>query len=286
MANLRLGTSTWKYDSWRGIVYSDNPARDYLREYSKLFTTVEIDQWYWSLFGLNKLVMPKKDIVRFYKSSVPKDFKFTVKIPNSITLTHLCRNLSTDPLIPNPHFLSEDLLFEFLEAVKPMKENLGPLTFQFDYFNKQKMKSQFEFQGLIREFNKCLPAEFDFGIETRTPDYLNETYFQFLREHKLGHVFLQDDRMPPVFDVYKRFKDYIKNFTIIHLYGPDGNGIETRCGGEWNKIIDPKNQDLEKIAGMIRELQERNIDVYVSVNNQYEGSAPLTINRIKKYLES
>lgn len=284
MSQLRIGTCSWKYDSWRGIVYSNESKINYLKEYSKHFNTVEIDQWFWSLHGINKVTLPKQDIVNEYRISVPNDFKFTIKIPNSISLTHHYKNEKSETLIPNPYFLSHDLLAEFMSIVKPMKANLGPLMFQFEYLNKEKMKSQFEFQGLMREFVKQLPDGFEFSIEIRNPNYLNEDYFQFIRERKIGHVFLQGYYMPSIFDIYKKFKDYIKDFTVIRLHGPDRHGIENRSGGEWNRILDPKDEELEKVVEMITELLERNVNIYLNVNNHYEGSAPLTIQKIKKLL--
>lgn len=284
MAELRIGTCGWKYDSWRGVVYSGEPKINYLKEYSKHFSTVEIDQWFWSLHGINKVVLPKHEVVRSFKSSVAKDFKFTIKIPNSISLTHLFQTEKPEVLIPNAHFLSVDLLNEFINIIKIMKENLGPLIFQFEYLNTEKMKSQFEFQGLMREFVKQFPEGYNFTIEIRNPNYLNDDYFQFIREHKLGHVFLQGLFMPPIYDTYKKFKDYIKNFAVIRLKGQDKKGIETRTGGEWNKIVDEKDDELRKVVEMITELLERNVDVYLNVNNHYEGSAPLTIQKIQKLL--
>ena len=60
---LRLGTCSWKYDSWKGIVYSEVNPENYLEEYSKKFDTVEIDQWFWSLFPPAKIVLPQKKVV-------------------------------------------------------------------------------------------------------------------------------------------------------------------------------------------------------------------------------
>ena len=258
---------------------------NFLKEYSKLYNSVEVDQWFWSLQGINKVILPKPGVVKSYQTSVPKDFKFTIKVPNSITLTHLYKKADDETLIPNTHFLSNNLLEEFLQTIKPLKLNLGPLMFQFEYLNKQKMKSQIEFQGLIREFAAKFPSGYQFAIETRNPAYLNETYFQFLRENRLNHVFIQGYYMPSIFETYKRYKDYIRDYTIIRLHGPDRKGIETRSGGEWNKILDPKDEELLQLVVMIKELLERNVDIYLNVNNHYEGSAPLTIAKIEKMLQ-
>lgn len=284
MAKLIIGTCNWKFDSWRGLVYSNKENINYLKEYSEHFETVEVDQWFWSLHGANKVVLPKPEIVKAYKHSVPVNFQFSIKIPNSITLTHLYKKEKDEALVPNSHFLSNDLLTEFLETIKPMKNNLGPLMFQFEYLNKEKMKSQIEFQGLMREFSAKLPDGFQFAIEMRNPNYLNDSYFQFLRDHKLAHVFLQGYYMPPIFDIYKKHKDYIKDFTVIHLHGPDRKGMETKTGNEWNKIVEPRDEDLIKLVEMINELLERKVDIYLNVNNHYEGSAPLTIMKIEKLL--
>jgi uncharacterized protein YecE (DUF72 family) len=50
--HLRIGACSWKYDSWKGLVYDQDKnyaAADYLTDYARSFNTVEIDQWFWSL---------------------------------------------------------------------------------------------------------------------------------------------------------------------------------------------------------------------------------------------
>lgn len=285
MAGLRIGTCGWKYESWKGLLYSDNPEINYLKEYSAYFNSVEISQWFTSLHGINNIIMPHRYVVKNYKESITPQFKFSIKLPNAITLTHMNKAGSDQQLVINPHFLSMDLLKEFINSIKPLHKNLGPLMFQFEYLNKEKMKSQFEFQGLFREFVSNLPERFLFAIEIRNPNYLNDTYFQFLRDNKLGHVFMQGYDMPPIYEIYERYKDYIKDFTVIRLHGPDKQGIETRTGGVWNKIVDPKDDELEKICYMVIQLLERDIEVYLNVNNHYEGSAPRTIQKIRNLLK-
>ncbi len=85
--NLHNGPCSWKYSSWKGLVYSKAKPKNFLEEYSALYSTVEVDQWFWSLFG-HSVVLPKLGVVQEYADSVPDSFKFGVKVPNSITLTH------------------------------------------------------------------------------------------------------------------------------------------------------------------------------------------------------
>ncbi len=46
----------------------------------------------------------------------------------------------------------------------------------------------------------------------------------------------------------------------------------------------PQDQELAAIADMVGDLLTAGVDVYLSVNNHYEGSAPLTIQRIRGLL--
>ncbi len=282
---IRIGTCSWKYDSWRGLIYPDSPKINYLKEYSKCYNTVEIDQWFWSLFESSKIVLPRKNIVEIYKKSIPKDFLFTIKIPNSITLTHYYKRSKEEELKPNPFFLSVDLFNQFLDLINPINNNIGCLIFQFEYLNKQKMKSLNEFQNKFYEFRKSLGTTIpQIGLEIRNPNYLNTSYFQFLNELNVAPVFLEGYYMPPVVDIYKKNKSDIKNLAVIRLHGPDRKGIEKIANENWNKIYINKDKEIKQIVEMIKDLEKDEVDLFVNVNNHFEGSAPLTINKIKAQL--
>ncbi|MFH1194264.1 MAG: DUF72 domain-containing protein [bacterium] len=279
MAELRIGTCSWKYDSWAGLVYTEIENINYLQKYSYHYNTVEVDQWFWSL-GKKSVSFPKPADVKDYKNSVPDNFKFTIKMPNSITLTHPYQQKKGELLERNEYFLSCEILNQFLKSIEPLKEKLGPLMFQFEYLNKQKMASQFDFMSQFSAFIQNAEKDYPYAVETRNPNYLNKDYFEFINDNNLIHVFLQGYYMPAVYETYKKFKDYINGTTVIRLHGPDRKGMEERTGGDWSRIIEPRDGELEKIIEMIIDLLGRNVDVYLNVNNHYEGSAPLTIKKI------
>lgn len=281
---IRIGTCSWKYDSWKGIVYADEKVPNMLKEYAKHFSTVEIDQWFWSLFENNRYTMPKNKDVEEYNASVPDDFRFTIKLPNSISLTHYYLKSKSVPLKENPYFLSVDLYNEFLEAIAPMASKVGVVMLQFEYLNKQKMHSLNQFLDKLEAFVNAIPKTIKLGIETRNPNYLKKEYFEFLFQHKLVPVFLHGYYMPPVFETYKSFKELIDDTVVLRLHGPDRSGIEAVTGNIWNAIVQPKDDEIEKIIEMMRSLLERETDLYVNVNNHYEGSAPLTIKKIQSHL--
>lgn len=284
MAELRIGTCSWKYKSWQGLVYSDEKDINYLEEYARRYNTVEVDQWFWSLFDVDKVSLPRPDVVAEYLQSVSQNFRFTIKMPNSITLTHFYRKKKNEPLKPNPHFLSLQLFREFLQTIAPLKAQIGMLMFQFEYLNKQKMPSLFEFQKRFGEFiNRC-DRSWPYAIEIRNPWYLNRGYFAFLRHNKLSHVFLQGYYMPSIIEIYEKHRDQIEGATVIRLHGGDRKEIEAKSGEEWNQIWDDHGEELRSVADMIKDLLSRGVNVYLNVNNHYEGSAPLTIQRIQKLL--
>jgi uncharacterized protein YecE (DUF72 family) len=284
--NLRIGTCSWKYESWKGIIYSEDDSTNYLEEYSQHYNTVEVDQWFWSLFSSTKVALPQKSFVLEYKKSVPKDFKFTIKVPNAITLTHFYNKNKSEELIKNPHFLSNTLFNEFLDSIEPIKDQIGCLMFQFEYLNKQKMASLSHFMELFQTFYANLPKGIpEIGIEIRNPNYLIKKYFEFLNSLNLYHVFLQGYYMPSIIELYKNFNTFIKDLTVIRLHGEDRQGIEKLSGSNWNKIYIDRKVELKQFASLVNELVSKKVDVYLNINNHYEGSAPITIERIKKFLD-
>ncbi len=284
MSTLNIGTCSWKYDSWRGIVYSDDPRPNYLREYAQRYSTVEIDQWFWSLFEGKAPVLPDPRTVEEYAAAVGGEFTFSVKVPNSITLTHFYRKSKTDPLVTNPFFLSLELFETFLEGLRPLHDRLGPLMFQYEYLNRQKMPSAREFRERFAEFIESCPEEYLYALELRNPNYFEDAHFRFLNEHRVQHVFLQGYYMPPIYGLYEKFKRYIKGGTVIRLHGSDRKGIEKSTGKQWNRIVAAKDDEISDLITMLRELTSNNIATYLNVNNHYEGSAPLTIEKIKAQL--
>lgn len=280
-----LGSCSWKYPSWKGIVYSEDAEENYLSEYGRSFRTVEIDQWFWSLFGPDrsgaaKLGMPDIKTVAGYAASVGPGFRFTIKIPNSITLTHFYRKDRSGTLTPNPHFLSRDLIHQFLSRIEELRPRTLALMFQFEYLNKQKMASLAAFMDRFGSFAAGLPDHWPFAVEIRNPNYLDTAYFEFLDKYGLTPVFCEGYYMPPVARVYRDFGHLTKRSAIVRLMGPDREGIEKESGNRWDEIHEPKDEQLEGIAAMVRDMVSRGLEVIVNVNNHYEGSAPLTIGKL------
>jgi uncharacterized protein YecE (DUF72 family) len=250
---LRIGTSSWNFDSWEGLVYSRSSGRSYLEQYAEVFDTAEIDRWFWSLFESPEPRLPDLPTAEEYSRSVPEGFLFTVKVPNSITLTHHYQRDKSKPLRGNPHFLSPELFAAFLERIEPLGNRIGALIFQFEYRNQQ---------------------------------YLNDPYFEFLRKNRLYPCFLQGYYMPDLRRILPGREEWFHegDLAVIRLHGPDRQGMEKMTGKRWDRIVAPKDEEIGDILDTIGRLLGRGVDIFLNVNNHYEGSAPLTIRKIRERL--
>jgi uncharacterized protein YecE (DUF72 family) len=276
---LRIGTSSWKYDSWEGLVYEPDSRSGYLEQYARRYDTVEIDQWFWRL--------PEPATAAEYARSVPETFRFTIKVPNLITLTHPYVKRKGDPLVPNPTFLSTELYAEFLESIRPLFGRIGALIFQFEYLNRQKMPSEAKFLEHLEAFFDKLPPGGPPGVlEPRNPRWLDAAYFAFLRRRGLGHCFLQGYYMPPIAALYAQQGAQLAGPApvVVRLHGPDRAGMEKASGGRWDRIVQARDEELEGVVDMIAKLLANGFEVYLNVNNHYEGSAPLTIEKLRRRL--
>jgi uncharacterized protein YecE (DUF72 family) len=282
MAALKIGTCSWKYPSWHTLVYSTPKPSNYLEEYARRYSTVEIDQWFWSLFGDAKPKLPDEKVTREYRQAVGDDFRFSIKAPNSLTLTHHYNRSKPSPLLPNSNFLSPELWNEFIATLAPLHDVLGPLILQFEYLNQDKMRSQMLFLQQLGSFLEAIPRTHAIAVEIRNPRYLNAAYFDFLAQHDLIPVLLQGYWMPSIVELYKQWKTKLQSCdtVVVRLHGGDRKGIEERTQKRWNKRVDLRDDELVPIVGMVEELASSGTMVYLNVNNHYEGSAPLTINRI------
>jgi uncharacterized protein YecE (DUF72 family) len=282
---LRIGTCSWKYESWKGLYYEPGKKYrplDYLPDYAQHLDTVEVDQWFWSLFP-GGVKLPELRTVKAYAESVPDDFIFTVKAPNSLTLTHFYTKQPVKHAEfagkPNPQFLDNDLLERFLETLAPMGQKLGPIMFQFEYLNRKKMPSKEVFFERFQEFISRAPKDYQYAVEIRNPNYISPAFFQFLEENNLGFVYLEGYYMPRIGSIFEKYKPVTADFSVVRLHGGDRLEMEMKTGEVWNRLVSPQPQGLEAAAGIVRMNLEKEVITFLNVNNHFEGSAPITIER-------
>jgi uncharacterized protein YecE (DUF72 family) len=272
--SLRVGTCSWKYPSWKGLVYTKAAGIDYLAEYAARYDTVEVDQWFWA--------PPEPETAAQYAAVTPESFRFTVKLPNALTLTHFYRKKGETALRPNPELLSAAVYSDVLSRLEPLAPKIGMLMLQFEYLNGQKMPSQRELLGRLGGFVDAIPRTLPLAVELRNPWWINQRYFELIAEKGLAHVFLQGYFMPPIFEAWKKYGSLIRGSVVIRLHGPDREGMEKQTGESWDRIVAPKDDELARLVDMMKDMRDRGLTVYLNINNHYEGSSPLTIERLRE----
>jgi uncharacterized protein YecE (DUF72 family) len=254
------------------MVYSRAEGIDYLAEYARKYSTVEVDQWFWTL-------KPTPADVERYRAAVPGDFRFTVKAPNALTLVRSSGKKGAEP-VPNPRFLSIEVLGDFLAALEPLRPQVGTVMFQFGYLNKTMMPSQGVFLEALDRFLAAVPSVWAYAVEIRNANWLDRNFFELLRSRHVSAVLIQGYWMPPVAEVYDRAAELLEGPVVVRLHGPDRGGMDEKTGGDWSRIVQPRDAELETVAAMVRRMLKGGHDVFLNINNHYEGSAPLTIARI------
>ena len=112
-AQLFLGTTSWSNADWEGLIYPEGcAAADYIEHYAKVFGSVEIDStWY---------RVPTPKAIEGWLRRTPPHFRFTAKIPRVISHEKMLVDCMGE-------------MEEFLDAMAPLGERLGPLLMQFPY---------------------------------------------------------------------------------------------------------------------------------------------------------
>ena len=74
MGDIRIGTSGYSYNDWKGLFYPRDlePAK-FLEYYAQYFDCIEIDSTYYRT--------PKPSTMEAITNKVPKTFRFAVKTP-------------------------------------------------------------------------------------------------------------------------------------------------------------------------------------------------------------
>jgi uncharacterized protein YecE (DUF72 family) len=283
MGKIYLGTCSWKYPSWESLVYSSREPANYLAEYAQKYKSVEVDQWFWSL-GKERAALPRPETVAEYDASTPADFRFVVKCPNTLTLTHH-NSKKREPLIQNERFLDIEFFLRFIDSLALLMPKIGLLIFQFEYLNRDKMSTKTLFEEKLATFLDSLPADLHYAIEIRNPRWIDAAWFDLLRELKAAPVLLQGYWMDDVATTLHKYEDLIGDTLCIRLHGEDREGMEERTGEDWSKIIRPKDEEIGRIMNEIGKLAKKDKKIFLNINNHFEGSAPLTIEKITGFLQ-
>ena len=296
-AGVHLGTSSWSFPGWRGLVYANEHSeselgRAGLSAYAAhpLLRTVSIDRAYYQ-------PLPAAEYAR-YAAQVPADFRFVVKAPARQTDAVL-RAEGGLPERDNPEFLDAQASAEqfVLPALEGLGAKAGPLLFQIAPLPREALRGEAAIQLVERigAFLAALPANGVDGpplyaVELRNPELLTPRFVRMLRERGARLCVGIHARMP----------DAIRQSAALRAMDRDaGAGDDAwRLAGplvvRWNlhaglryegaknryapfdRIVDPDLVTRGALSHLVHVAIRSAQPAYVIVNNKAEGSAPLS----------
>ena len=253
---IRLGTSSFTADGWNGSFYPKGmKSADYLAYYSRRFDTVEVDSTFYRC--------PTIEVVRNWALKTPPGFIFSLKIPRTITHEKVLADCDKE-------------FEEFVTTVDMLEEKLGPMVFQFPFFNDTLFTTPVQFESRLKAFFKKLPrvSDYRFAVEIRNKYWLKPRLLDVLRENNVALV-LQDQSWMPHPKELENHDLITADFSYIRWLG-NRKDIE-KLTTTWNTTIIDRTADVQTWVDVCEKIQKRGITQYVYANNHYSGFAPATV---------
>jgi uncharacterized protein YecE (DUF72 family) len=205
--------------------------------------------------------------VQGWANKTPDGFVFAAKIPQVITHEKVLVNCDQE-------------FQQFMEVMDILGEKLGPLLFQFAYFNRSVFRGVNDFLARLRPFLKKLPNDHKFAVEIRNKNWLVPQFIESLRERGVALALIDQSWMPRPTQWFEKLDPITADFTYVRWLG-DRKGIEERTK-IWNEVIVDRSHELSEWAEILGKVHKRKIQIYAYANNHYAGYAPATVEMFQE----
>ncbi len=290
-SNLYLGTSSWSYGGWNGLVYegeySDSLlSRKGLAAYSQhpLLRAAGIDRGFYG-------PIPLADYLS-YAAQVPEHFRFLVKAPASVCDAWL-RGPDGAGRLANAAFL--DAAIAIRDFITPATGGLGakcgPLLFQLSPMGA--MASEGEgflprldaFLSALPRLDPSLTPHACYAVELRDPAQLTPRFIKCLRARGVRFCLSARDRLPPVHRqaaAQALMDDDAPGPLVLRWMLHAGRPYEVAesAYAPFDRLVEEDPESRHAIADVVVRTLRAGQPAYVIVSNKAEGSAPLSCARL------
>ena len=271
--NLRLGTSSWSFPGWQGIVFAGRHstevlARDGLRAYARhpLLRTVGVDRTYYAPVDT--------EVLRGYADQVPHDFRFLVKVWEGVLSPTDGRSGST-----RREFLDAQVAVE--RCVRPFLDGLGEkggvLLMQFPPLPLRTLGGIRATIALLDSFLAALPDEVPLAVEVRNREFFCDEWFEVLARRQVVHCVNSHPTVPRVGEQAQWLQRFPQSRLVVRWMLAHGRTY-TEAKDEFapfNQVVAPDDTTREELTELILS-QVPTKDMLVIINNKAEGSSPLS----------
>jgi uncharacterized protein YecE (DUF72 family) len=253
--SIHLGTSAFTADGWQGAFYPPGmkPA-DFLSYYATKFDTVEVDSTFYHA--------PTAATVTGWARKTPDHFIFALKVPQIITHEKVLVDC-------------DDEFKNFVSIAELLGDKLGPMLFQFGYFNRSVFTDAAQFIARLKPFVGRLPKGRQFAVEIRNKEWLTAEFFDLLRQHNVAYALTDQSWMPGPSEIFAKVDPITANFTYIRWLG-DRKEIE-RMTKVWNRIVLDRTAEMISWVDVCKKIQRRGVTIYAYFNNHYAGFSPASV---------
>lgn len=286
--HLHLGTSSWHYPGWAGLVWGREYretalSRHGLPAYAKhpLFRAVGLDRSFYRPLSAAQFSA--------YAAQVPADFRFVVKAPNSVT-DALLRDDSGRGKQANPDFLDADAaLRDFIgPAVEGLGQKLGALVFQISPLPAAWLMRIPEAIDRLHALLGAIPAiraaapDSVVAVEVRDPQWLAPSFTQALRDTGATYCMGLHAKMPRIAEQLPILRalwpgPLVCRWNLNPLHGAYGYEDARQQYAPYDRIVDPDLETRAALARVIAGTIGRGQKAYVTLSNKAEGSSPLSV---------
>lgn len=279
---LWLGTSSWAFPGWRGLVYGDAEAparlaREGLRAYaaSGWLRTVSIDRSFYA-------PLPAREFERL-ADQVPPGFRFVAKVHRALVEPRV--GGARNPFFLDARRFREDVLEPFANGAA---EHAAQLLLQFSPAASRlfvRHRDLFD-QRLAAFLTAVGRTSVAITVEVRDGRLLDDRLLALLAAGGAAPCLTIHPAMPPLAEQWPRARPF-----VLGAAGPGlslrwnlGHGLAYEQAREayapFDRIVAPDDVTHAAVACAIRASLAAGRDTVVIANNKAEGSAPLTLARL------
>lgn len=290
-----LGTSSWTYPGWQGLVWEGSPSesqlsRQGLAVYAQhpLFRTVSIDRGFYRPLTVSEYER--------YASQVPDNFRFVVKAPSLVT-DALVRSEDGRGRQRNTAFLDPQLArTEFVEpALQGLGHKTGALVFQLSPLPLAQLDRMHEVLARLHTMLAAQPRVSErapggvLAVEVRDPEWLTPDFAAVLRDTGATYCLGLHAKMPPLAEQLPVLRalwpgPLVCRWNLNPVHGPHGYEDAERLYAPYDRLHHPDLATRAELARVMAAVTRGGQSAYVAISNHAEGCAPLTVRGVAEAL--
>jgi uncharacterized protein YecE (DUF72 family) len=281
---LRLGTSSWHFPGWAGLVW-DRPhaeptlSRHGLPAYAAhpLLRTVSLDRAFYRPLAAAEYAR--------LAAQTGANFRFVVKAPSLLCDASLRQPDSAKPMAPNPSFLDPALAASLCAqpAAAGLRDKLGTLVFQLSPLPPRWLDDEGELHRRLaavwHAVRPLLPPTTVLAIELRDAALLTPALARHLREHGVRACLGLHDRLPAIDEQLPLQRAMWPGPLVCRWNLQRGQRYE-QARANWapfDALRAPDVATRTTLARVARATLDAGHTVDITINNKAEGSAPLSV---------